>query len=93
MTPRNGGPEELRGCIGNFSAMPLREGLEEYALTSALRDRRFSPITADEVPRLSCHVSLLTDFEQAADYLDWQVRVARAREDSRRESWAARTPR
>ena len=69
-----GDVEELRGCIGNFKAMPLRAGLEEYALTSALRDHRFTPIVAAEVPRLSCHVSLLTQFEAAADYLDWTVR-------------------
>lgn len=30
----------LRGCIGNFSAMPLHSGLEEYALTRfVLRSR------------------------------------------------------
>jgi AMMECR1 domain-containing protein len=65
--------DQLRGCIGNFSAMPLARGLAEYALTSALRDSRFAPISAAELPRLSCHVSLLTQFEPAADYLDWTV--------------------
>lgn len=25
--------KHLRGCIGNFNAMPLRRGLKEYALT------------------------------------------------------------
>ncbi|KAJ3030783.1 AMME syndrome candidate protein 1 protein, partial [Rhizophlyctis rosea] len=39
----------------------------------ALRDRRFSPITLDELPKLDCAVSLLTDFEDAKDYLDWEV--------------------
>lgn len=65
----------LRGCIGTFSAQPLREGLREYALTSALRDSRFPPIRRDELPQLHCGVSLLVDFEAAADYLDWEVGV------------------
>jgi len=68
-----GGNDRLRGCIGNFSAQPLRAGLAEYALTSALRDHRFDPITLDEVVGLSCSVSLLTDFTPGEDYLDWEV--------------------
>ncbi|CAD6885400.1 unnamed protein product [Tilletia laevis] len=63
----------LRGCIGTFSPLPLAEGLRDYALTSALHDTRFSPIRADELPRLECGVSLLTEFEECDDYLDWEV--------------------
>lgn len=40
---------------------------------SAFQDRRFSPITSREVPWLSCGVSLLTDFEEGEDYLDWEI--------------------
>ncbi|KAF9355043.1 AMME chromosomal region protein 1-like [Mortierella sp. AD094] len=65
----------LRGCIGNFGAMPLHSGLKEYALTSAFRDGRFPPITEREVPTLVCNVSLLTDFEEGGNYLDWEVGV------------------
>ncbi|KAJ3221908.1 hypothetical protein HK099_002976 [Clydaea vesicula] len=53
----------------NFSGLPLRTGLEEYALTSALRDRRFFPIGIHELKNLSCGVSLLTNFEEGDDYL------------------------
>ncbi|CAO3596828.1 unnamed protein product [Absidia cylindrospora] len=67
------GPRELRGCIGNFNPMALRKGLQQYALTSAIHDRRFSPIKLAEVPYLDCAVSLLTDFEEAKDYLDWDI--------------------
>ncbi|KAJ2103906.1 AMME chromosomal region protein 1-like [Coemansia sp. S142-1] len=67
------GKDKLRGCIGNFSAMRLDSGLREYAVTSAFDDARFKPITQSELPRLSCSVSLLTDFEEAEDYLDWDV--------------------
>lgn len=63
----------LRGCIGNFSPLPLLEGLQEYSLTSALQDTRFRPIRLTELPQLSCSVSLLTDFEDAEDYLDWEI--------------------
>ncbi|KAJ1817156.1 hypothetical protein GGH91_002309 [Coemansia sp. RSA 2671] len=67
------GKDKLRGCIGNFSAMRLDVGLREYAITSAFRDTRFKPIGPSELPRLSCSVSLLTDFEEVADYVDWEV--------------------
>lgn len=65
----------LRGCIGTFDAYPLAEGLSEYALTSALKDRRFHPISLREVGKLECGVSLLTAFEDCTDYLDWEVGV------------------
>ncbi|KAI9598736.1 AMMECR1 domain-containing protein [Syncephalis fuscata] len=64
---------QLRGCIGNFSAQSLHSGLREYALTSALRDRRFSPISRRELPYLTCAVSLLTDFTLGDHYLDWEI--------------------
>lgn len=42
---------------------------------SALKDSRFPPMTRDELPRLFCSVSLLTNFEDVGDYLDWEVRT------------------
>lgn len=64
----------LRGCIGTFDAKPLHTALYDYALTSALRDSRFRPISAKEVPSLQVGVSLLTCFEQAAGgWSDWEV--------------------
>ncbi|KAJ3169258.1 AMME chromosomal region protein 1-like [Geranomyces variabilis] len=67
------GSKQLRGCIGNFEPLPLRSGLRDYALTAALHDSRFSPITAEELPSLGCAVSLLTDFEKADGWSDWEV--------------------
>jgi hypothetical protein len=55
--------------------MSLHNGLREYAVTSAMKDSRFSPITKDEFVRLHCSVSILTHFEEAADYLDWEVGI------------------
>ncbi|ATY59562.1 ammecr1 family [Cordyceps militaris] len=63
----------LRGCIGTFESQPLAEGLPEYALISALQDSRFSPVAARELPALQVAVTLLTDFEEAADARDWDV--------------------
>ena len=49
----------LRGCVGTLSPRPLGTSIAEYALTSALRDRRFDPIRLHEVPYLRVAVSLL----------------------------------
>lgn len=65
--------KRLRGCIGTFEAQPLDKGLRSYALTSAFDDTRFPPVAARELPSLSCAVTLLTDFEPAADHLDWEL--------------------
>ncbi|KAF7836496.1 putative pectinesterase 8 [Senna tora] len=43
----------------------------------ALRDRRFPPIQAKELPYLECTVSLLTDYEAANHYLDCALRDRR----------------
>ncbi|MFS7957496.1 putative AMMECR1 domain-containing protein [Helianthus anomalus] len=40
---------------------------------NALRDRRFPLIQAKELPFLQCTVSLLTNYENAANYLYWEV--------------------
>lgn len=72
---RQGRAPQLRGCIGTFDPLPLREGLAEYALISAFRDSRFRKITKGELPQLECGISLLTDFEDAASYLDWTIGV------------------
>jgi AMME syndrome candidate gene 1 protein len=51
---RPGRASRLRGCIGNFEAMPLREGIAEYALISAFRDSRFNKIQEWELETLEC---------------------------------------
>ena len=40
---------------------------------SALRDRRFNPIEPVELPQLECSVSLLTNYESAQHYKDWEI--------------------
>jgi AMME syndrome candidate gene 1 protein len=63
----------LRGCIGTFDAQPLEKGLSSYALIAALEDYRFPPITAAELPKLEVAVTLLTDFEDCDDAMDWEL--------------------
>lgn len=69
----NGSHSRLRGCIGTFEPLPLREGLEEYTIIAAFKDRRFNPISLSELPKLECAISLLTKFEECQDYLDWEL--------------------
>ncbi len=59
------------------SRVELDEGLSSYALTSALHDTRFNPITARELPLLEAAVTLLTDFEDADDATGLGARYAR----------------
>mmetsp|Transcript_5186 Transcript_5186/g.11923 ORF Transcript_5186/g.11923 Transcript_5186/m.11923 type:complete len:216 (-) Transcript_5186:342-989(-) len=69
------GHESLRGCIGTLSPVQLLDGLNKYTVQSAFNDRRFSPISAREVPFLKCSVSILYQFEPALNYLDWEIGI------------------
>lgn len=64
---------ELRGCIGSLSAKPLLQAIGDYAINSALRDERFQPIHASEIPHLRVAVSLLVQYEPCDDCFDWTV--------------------
>ncbi|KAF6768039.1 hypothetical protein AHF37_10044 [Paragonimus kellicotti] len=75
VTWTHGKDESLRGCIGTFNALNIHHGLREYAITSAVRDSRFAPITEEEFPHLTCSVSLLLHFEEGKNYQDWQIGV------------------
>jgi len=72
---RNKNDFELRGCIGTLSPKPLLTSIGEYALISALRDKRFRPVVWDELPALRVAVSLLVQYEECADCHDWSVGV------------------
>ena len=48
--------------------------IPEYAITAAMKDPRFDPMTVDELnDKLSVNVSLLVNFEDAKDPYDWEV--------------------
>ena len=54
----DGGEPSLRGCIGSLDTSSLYNGLKYFALESALRDIRFPPIEAEEIPNLKCTISI-----------------------------------
>jgi len=86
-----GKDKRLRGCIGTFNPMNLHCGLKEYAMTSAFKDSRFNPITADELSKLHVSVSILRHFEDGNDYLDWEVGIHGIRIEFHSERGSRRT--
>jgi AmmeMemoRadiSam system protein A len=51
----------LRGCIGHLLGdMPLYRMVEDMAVSSALHDPRFYPITADELNNVIIEISVLS---------------------------------
>ncbi len=59
--PERSGPGRLRGCIGTLEPRrPLRADVAANAVAAATRDRRFPPVTADELPRIAIEVSVLS---------------------------------
>ncbi|HEC18430.1 MAG TPA: AmmeMemoRadiSam system protein A [Gammaproteobacteria bacterium] len=52
---------ELRGCIGSLEAQrPLVEDVAHNAFAAAFSDPRFPPVTAQELPALEDHISVLS---------------------------------
>jgi AmmeMemoRadiSam system protein A len=52
---------ELRGCIGTVEAhSPLAQDVQRNAVSSALRDPRFFPVSVDELDDLQIELSILT---------------------------------
>lgn len=71
-----GEDKDLRGCIGTFDrSNPIGTTVPRYALISALNDSRFPPITLPEIKHLSVSVSLLRNFIDIEDPLNWVVGV------------------
>eukprot|EP00803_Ostreobium_quekettii_P011272 evm.model.scf_135.3 EVM.evm.TU.scf_135.3 scf_135:24584-27099(+) len=63
----------MRGCLGTLEPRWLHSALKDFGLRSAVCDRRFSPIQWEEVPLLSCTVSLLRYFEPGDNWQDWDI--------------------
>ena len=38
-----------------------------------MKDSRFNPVAREELPRMDVSVSILCHFEDAADFLDWDL--------------------
>merc|ERR1712127_474625 len=73
VTWKIGKDQKLRGCIGTFNEMELHHGLREYAITFAMKDSRFSPMSREEFPGLQVSVSVLCNFADGVDYTDWEL--------------------
>jgi AMME syndrome candidate gene 1 protein len=66
---------QLRGCIGTLTPRLLSTAVGEYAVMSALKDKRFRPIELHEVSSLRVSISLLVQYEECQDVYDWTVGV------------------
>jgi uncharacterized protein (TIGR00296 family) len=75
VTWTSGRNKELRGCLGTFESECLEDNLTKFALFSAFKDSRFSPIGIKDILKLDCGVSLLINFEIANDVYDWQIGI------------------
>jgi hypothetical protein len=65
-TLKKGG--ELRGCIGYTSAAkPLYITVRDTATLAAMRDPRFSPVTASELPSLEYEISVMSPLRRVTD--------------------------
>ena len=59
---------QLRGCIGYVSAVqPLFETIRNAAISAALKDPRFPPVTKDELDQLNYEISVLSPFNRIYD--------------------------
>ena len=66
---------ELRGCIGYTSAIkPLYLTVRDTATLAALRDPRFPPVSASELPQLEYEISVLSPLRRVMDIQ--QIRLA-----------------
>ena len=70
---------ELRGCIGSLLACdPLIEDVRNNAISAALRDSRFPPLTAVELDDVSVEVSLLSKLHPI-DFVDEKDALSKLR--------------
>ncbi|MGA8149835.1 MAG: AmmeMemoRadiSam system protein B [Terriglobales bacterium] len=59
---------ELRGCVGYTSAVkPLYMTVRDTATLAALRDSRFQPVSASELPQIEYEISVLSPLRRVLD--------------------------
>jgi AmmeMemoRadiSam system protein B/AmmeMemoRadiSam system protein A len=62
---------ELRGCVGRMIGdEPLVKTVGSMAIQAAFNDRRFNPLTADELKDIEIEISVLTPMKQVAGVAD-----------------------
>jgi AmmeMemoRadiSam system protein A len=63
----------LRGCIGYvFPIKPLYIGVRDNAISAAVRDPRFPPVSEEELPELDVEISIMTPLAET-DWPDIEV--------------------
>lgn len=66
--------EELRGCIGQIEPdRELYRIIQSCALSAALDDPRFPPVTAEQLPALNIEISVLTPLVRVTRIEDIEV--------------------
>lgn len=59
---------QLRGCIGYISAtQPLWETIQSAAISAALKDSRFQPVSKSELDQITYEISVLSPFHRIID--------------------------
>ncbi|MBI5622959.1 MAG: AmmeMemoRadiSam system protein B [Elusimicrobia bacterium] len=62
---RKAAPGRLRGCVGSLAPnMALADAVQYFAVEAALRDHRFPPVEASELPGLRIEISRLSPFRR-----------------------------
>jgi AmmeMemoRadiSam system protein A len=65
---------ELRGCIGNLIPQrPLYLTVQNVAISAAVADRRFFPVTGEELKDINIEISVLSPIEPIADVSEIEV--------------------
>jgi AmmeMemoRadiSam system protein B/AmmeMemoRadiSam system protein A len=65
---------ELRGCIGNLVPQrPLYLTAQNVAISAAINDPRFLPVTKEELKDISIEISVLSPIEPIADVSEIEV--------------------
>lgn len=66
--------KSLRGCIGYpYPIKPLWEAVRDAAISAALHDPRFPPVTPEELNELTLEISVLSPMEPVTNIEDIQI--------------------
>ena len=64
----------LRGCIGYIEPIaPLFKSIMDNVESAALRDRRFKPVTAEELAKIKVEISVLSVPRPVASHVDIKI--------------------
>ncbi len=66
--------DQLRGCIGTvLPQASLEQGILDRSVDAAINDRRFAPLTAQELPEVQIEISVLTPPQAIERWEDIQI--------------------